>query len=264
MAALIPSSQIAILAAGKSTRMKSAIPKILHTLQGQPLIRYVADAARAANGGRPILVISPEHRQALERLFGDEVDFVVQTEQRGTGHAVMSIPRAQVAGSQHLVVLYGDQPLLTAATIRRLMQAHAAAHVPLTMMTVSVPSFAGDYAEFNAFGRVLRQAGGTLDRIVEYKDASEEVRRVREVNPGYYCFDIEWLYGHLPQVTDQNSQNEYYLTDLIGMARKENTTVAVVPIDDPWEGFGVNTPEALVMAERLLASRGGASPALTP
>ncbi|OGL78820.1 hypothetical protein A3J43_02210 [Candidatus Uhrbacteria bacterium RIFCSPHIGHO2_12_FULL_54_23] len=255
MASLTPSSRIAILAAGKSTRMRSPIPKIFHTLQGQPLVRYVVDAARTANGDRPILVLSPEHRAAVERIFGGEVAYVVQTEQRGTGHAVMSIPSELLAGSQHLVVLYGDQPLLTSPTIRRLIEAHAAAHCPLTMMTTTVPSFEGQYEEFKTFGRVLRQADGTLDRIVEYKDASDGVKAVREVNPGYYCFNITWLYAHLPRLKDENAQKEYYLTDLVGMARREGTTVAVVPIDEPWEGFGVNTPEALVLAEQLLQKR---------
>lgn len=250
---MTPSNRIAILAAGKSTRMNSSIPKVLHTLHGQPMIRYVADAARTANGDRPILVVSPEHRKAIERIFGNDAEYIEQAEQRGTGHAVMSIPRASLKGSAHLIVLYGDHPLLTAPTIRRLIDAHASAYCPLTMMTITVPSFGGDYAEFNSFGRVLRQPDGTLDRVVEYKDATDDIRRVRELNPGYYCFDIPWLLDRLPRLSNRNTQQEYYLTDLIGMARQENTTVVVVPIDDPMEGLGINTPEAFQLAERVLA-----------
>jgi len=252
---LPPSTLIAILAAGKSTRMKSPLPKVLHTLHGNPLLRYVVDAAREANGAPPLVVVNPENASAIERIFQHEIRTVVQTESHGTGHAVQSIPPSIFGAASHLVVLYGDHPLLTGATVRRLIESHSTAHTPVTIMTVVVPHFCDEYAVFQAFGRVVRTHEGTLDRIVEYKDANDQQKKITEVNPGYYCFSIPWLLSHLSLLTNNNAQKEFYLTDLIGIARGEYDAVAVVPIDDPLEGMGVNTPEEFAIAERAMARR---------
>lgn len=252
---MIPSDRIAILAAGKGERMNSGLPKVLHQLHGKSMLMFVVQAAKEANGTKPILVVNAAHRDAIAKVFNDEVEYAVQQEPRGTADAVRAIPPAFFTGSSHLVVLYGDHPFVSPATIRRLIQAHAAAHAPLTMMTVTLPHFEGAYGAFEAFGRVIRQSDGTLDRIVEYKDADEATKKIKEVNPGYYCFSLPWLHAHLPQVRADNAQKEYYLTDLVGMVRRAGEALAVVPIDDPWEGFGVNTPEALALAAQIMASR---------
>ena len=252
---MVPSDRIAILAAGRSTRMNSGTPKVLHDLHGKPMLWYVVQSAREANGTKPILVVNAAHRDAIAKILADEVEYVVQQEPRGTADAVRAIPPALFAGSSHLVVLYGDHPLVSAPTIRRLIQAHAAAYAPLTMMTVTVPHFGGAYGVFEAFGRIIRQSDGLLDRIVEYKDADEAIKKIKEVNPGYYCFSLPWLKGNLPQVKADNTQKEFYLTDLVGMARRAGEALAVVPIDDPWEGLGINTQEALALAAQIMASR---------
>ncbi|MFA4873415.1 MAG: NTP transferase domain-containing protein [Patescibacteria group bacterium] len=252
---MIPSDRIAILAAGKGERMNSGIPKVLHQLYGKPMLWYVVQSAREANGTKPILVVNAAHRDAIAHVLHDEVEYAVQLEPQGTADAVRAIPPALVEGSSHLVVLYGDHPLISTPTIRRLIQAHAAAHAPLTMMTVMVPHFEEAYEAFEAFGRIIRQSDGTLDRIVEYRDADEAIKKIKEVNPGYYCFSLSWLQAHLPQVRAENAQKEFYLTDLVGIARRAGEAVAVVPIDDPWEGLGVNTQEALALAAQIIASR---------
>ena len=250
-----PSTQVAILAGGKSTRMKSPLPKILHNLHGNSLLHYVVDAAREANGTAPLVVVNPDNKEAIERVFKREITYVTQELARGTGHAVQSIPSDLLRGSSHLVVLYGDHPLVTGQTVRRLIEAHAASHTPVTIMTVTVPHFIDDYSVFTAFGRVVRTANGTLDRIVEYKDARNTEKNIKEVNPGYYCFSLPWLFAHLSKLKDNNAQREYYLTDLIGMARGEGEDVVVVPIDDPFEGMGVNTPEEFAQAEKIMEKR---------
>ncbi len=252
---MIPTDRIAILAAGEGKRMNSGIPKVLHQLHGKPMLWYVVQAAREANGTKPILVVNGAHRDAIAKILADEVEYAVQQEPRGTADAVRAIPATLIEGSSHLVVLYGDHPLMTSPTVRRLIQAHASAYAPLTMMTVMVPHYEGAYGAFEAFGRVIRQSDGTLDRIVEYKDADEAIKKIREVNPGYYCFSLSWLIGILPQVKADNAQKEFYLTDLVGMARRAGEAVAVVPIDNPWEGLGINTQEALALAAQIMTSR---------
>ncbi|MEW6610368.1 MAG: NTP transferase domain-containing protein [Patescibacteria group bacterium] len=252
---MLPTDRITILAAGEGKRMNSGIPKVLRLLHDKPMLWYVVRAAKEANGAKPILVVNAESRDAIVHVFGDGVEYVVQQEPRGTADAVRAIPSALCEGSSHLVVLYGDHPLITAHTVQRLIQAHAAAHTPLTMMTVTVPHFEGAYGAFEAFGRVVRRSDGTLDRVVEKRDADEEIKKIRELNLGYYCFSLSWLHAHLPQVSAENAQKEYYLTDLVGIARHRGEDVAVVLIDDPWEGYGVNTPEALQIAEQLLTAR---------
>jgi bifunctional UDP-N-acetylglucosamine pyrophosphorylase/glucosamine-1-phosphate N-acetyltransferase len=152
------------------------------------------------------------------------------------------------------MVLVGDQPFVTAATVRRVADTHLASGATLTLGTVTVPDFLEWRTPFADFGRIVRGTDGRVERIVEVKDASPEQLAIKEINPSYYCFKAEWLWKHLERLTSENAAGEYYLTDLLGLAIASGEKVQTVPVP-PDEALGVNTLEQLALAEALMKAR---------
>lgn len=227
-----------ILAAGEGTRMRSAIPKVLHPLAGRPLVDH---AVRAASGLRPehLVVVVGHGRQAvtehLERLgeqLGRSVTTTVQEEQNGTGHAVSCALR-DLPSSGTVLVSYGDVPLLDTAAQSALLTEHVERNNAVTVLTACVDEATG-------YGRIVRDEDGHLTGIVEQSDATSEQLRINEINSGVYAFDAAVLADGLSRLSSDNSQGELYLTDLLGMAHGDGKTVGSHTVDDAWLVEGVN------------------------
>ena len=239
-----------ILAAGKGTRMKSSLAKVLHPLGGRPLAYYPVRAALEA-GASPVVVVvghqAAEVEAALRAAFpAAPLRFALQAEQKGTAHAVLSAKPALRGVTGPVAILSGDTPMLRAETLKAVVKARAKARAPLAIGTMALE-------EPRGYGRVLRDAKGRPTRVAEEKDASEAERAIREVNAGLYCADAAFLWRALSRVGSRNAQGEFYLTDLVAMAARKVPAVAV-PVD-PLEASGVNDREELARAGRVLQQR---------
>ena len=231
--------QIVILAAGQGKRMRSGLPKVLHPLAGRPLLAHVLDTARALKARRTV-VVHGHGAEAVRAAFPDSgLAWVLQSEQLGTGHAVQqAMPHLEASGD--VLVLYGDVPLVREATLRRLLEA---AREGVALLTAELDDPAG-------YGRVLRDQAGRVARIVEHKDASPSERAVREINAGFFALSAQRLAAWLKQITNRNTQKEYYLTDIVTLAVAEDVPVIGVRAGDAWEVAGVNTKRELAGLER--------------
>lgn len=233
-----------ILAAGQGTRMRSDLPKVLHPVDGRPMIGHCVEAARAAGADRLALVVGYGREQVQDALRDPGVEFVVQEEQRGTGHAVMQARSLIEAFDGNVVVLYGDMPMLTAGTIRRVVDHRDATGAVAVLLTIELENPPD-------FGRIVRDGDGRVVAVVEVKDATAEQLAVREVNVGAYCFDAAALVGALDRLRSENAQGEYYLTDVVGILAGDGARVETVATDQVEETLGVNDPEHLDFAEKL-------------
>ena len=234
---------VVILAAGQGKRMHQAfpgVPKVLVPLAGKPMIHRMLDAVdHAGRASSVTVVVGPSVAERVKTsLAGRKVLYAIQPEPKGTAHAVLAA-RDVVPPSGHVLVLYGDHPLLSGATIRRVVERHARSGATVTMLTVTLPDFKEWRTAFADWGRIVRDAQGTFSRIVETKDATGAELRITEVNPAMYCFRAAWLWEHLPMVTSGNAQGELYLTDVPGMAVAQGEMVETVPADDPRELFAI-------------------------
>jgi bifunctional UDP-N-acetylglucosamine pyrophosphorylase/glucosamine-1-phosphate N-acetyltransferase len=220
-----------ILAAGKGTRMKSDLPKVLHPLMGKPMVEYVITACRKAGVDESILVIG--HQAALVReILGSNLKYVEQKEQLGTGHAVMISRNALKQYKGDLLVLAGDTPFLTGQIIRKLIRKHQKTGAAATMMTAIMdPPL--------AYGRVVR-INGKISRIVEERDATPDEKKIKEVNTSHYCFQTEKLFPCLDKLRTNNDQGEYYLTDVIQILVKQHESVESLTSNDPAVLMGIN------------------------
>ena len=238
--------QCVILAAGQGTRMKSARPKVLHEIAGQPMVRYAIEAARTISARRPIVVIGHGADQ-VQQAIGASVRYARQAPQWGTGHAALCAREQIDPASELVVVLYGDTPFISAETLRRLIDAHtqAAAAVSLVTFRPNDPAL---------YGRILRDAQHRIVDIVEYKEATPDQRALREVNSGIFCYDTAWLLSHLDQLQPRPGHGELYLTDLVGLAAREEARVASAECDEA-EVLGINDRVQLAQAERLMRER---------
>ena len=238
-----------ILAAGKGTRMKSALVKVLHELAGRPMLGWPLAAAREAGAGQIVIVAGHQADQVQKRFGADaSIRIALQEEQLGTGHAV-SCSLDQLDGLNGAVlILCGDTPLLTAATLQCLAAEHAASGAAVTVLTAKLDRPFG-------YGRIVRDSEGRVRRIVEQKDASPEEQAIDEVNSGIYCMELECRRAHIGRLGSENAQNEYYLTDLVGIAVAEHAGCSAVVADDPDEIMGVNDRVQLAHAARILRQR---------
>lgn len=235
-----------ILAAGKSTRMKSALPKVLHEVCGRPMIEYVLDAARAAGVSRIVAVVG--HRADLvksELSKHADVEFALQSEQKGTGHAVMMC-RDQLA-SHHgaVLVLAGDTPLLKSDSLGGLLKAQKDSNAAAVIGTTETPANQG-------LGRIVRDSAGHFDRIVEERDATDDQKRIREINTGCYAFDSQSLLSALDRIRPDNNQAEYYLTDCPLVLKRDGKTVVAANVFEVAEAMGVNTRAQLADVTRAI------------
>jgi bifunctional UDP-N-acetylglucosamine pyrophosphorylase/glucosamine-1-phosphate N-acetyltransferase len=244
-------ADVLILAAGLGTRMKSNRAKVLHELDGRPLISHVCKTALTL-GPRAVYVVighqAEEVRAAVERDFDlskDRISFIQQREQRGTGDAVMAA-QAELAGENRTtLVLSGDVPLVRADTLKKLMEAHRASGAACTILTVRLENPTG-------YGRIVRDDDGGFSRIVEQKDATEDERQIREINAGIYCFESARLIESLGQIKPNNQQGEYYLTDVPAILKNDGDQVSIYQHHDAREVSGVNTRAELAEFENLL------------
>ena len=234
-------TDIVILAAGKGTRMRSQIPKVLHRLAGKPMLTHVLDAAAGIADAQKIVVTG--HGADIVRASYSEAAFtmVEQTEQLGTGHAVTCALGELRAGAK-VVILYGDVPLITPATISNMLAAVDKKHIAL--LTIELPEPSG-------YGRIIRDSEGHIEAIVEQKDASPEQLHIAEVNTGVMALTTELLSSWLPQIGNQNAQGEYYLTDLIAIARGAGYSVNSVQPTSASEVEGINSRQQLAALERV-------------
>lgn len=245
-------TQIIILAAGHGKRMKNGeLPKVLIPLRGKPMIQYVLKAIHDSTVNVDPVIIIGQKAELVKKELGPNYTYVLQKEQLGTGHAVACAKNTLIGSTKNVLVLYGDTPLVTAQTISELSKTHDDKNATLTMATITVPNFEGLNKSFYDFGRIVRNADGNIIRIVEKKDATEEQQQIKELNPNYLCFKSDWLWNNISKLKDNNSQKEYYLTDLITMACDQQKTIASIQID-PQEGIGINSPEQLQFAEQIL------------
>lgn len=241
-----PTPRIAvILAAGKGTRMKSALPKVLHRVAGRPLLQWVVDAARGAGCERILVVVGHGAEAVREEIQGEDLGWVEQTEQRGTGHALAQAEGA-VEGRATLLVLSGDAPLVTPATLDRLASAAEEGWGALAVAEMDDPG---------SLGRVLTGPDGGLEDIVEAREASEEVRKVRQGNAGIYVLSAPEIFEYLRALTPNNAQGELYLTHAVRDAARAGRPVRIVPLPDPNEGLGINDRVELARVHRILLDR---------
>ncbi|MEX0934957.1 MAG: NTP transferase domain-containing protein [Candidatus Paceibacterota bacterium] len=233
---------IIILAAGKGTRMKSDIPKVLSDLNGRPMISYLLDTISQLSLPREPIIVVGYKKEMVKDALGSSYRYVHQKEQLGTGHAVMSALPALSEETSHVIVLYGDMPFVSSSTLSTLIDTHKSSEAPLTMATTDPGDFNGWKAGFNNYGRIIRGEEGEITGICEYRDASEDIRSNTEVNPSYFCIDREWLSDALHNLKNTNASGEYYLTDLAHMASQERGMIPSITID-PIEALGANTKE---------------------
>jgi len=236
-----------VLAAGKGTRMKSDLPKVLHELAGRPLLSHVLDTARAAGVRRTVVVVGHQAERVRQTCAAPDLEFVLQEPQLGTGHAVL-VAEPALAPAGWTVVLAGDVPLLSVATLTRLIETTQRTGAVATVLTCVVD-------DAGAYGRIVKDAAGSLVRIVEARDATQEELAIGEYNSGIYCYRTERLREALAALTTDNDQAEYYLTDTIGWLAARGEPVRTVVTEDPAEVVGINTVDELVAAERLFGDR---------
>ena len=235
-----------ILAAGQGTRMKSSLPKVLHKLLGKPMAWYALQAVRDLSPSRPVMVVGFGADQ-VQAALGDQAEYVLQGQLLGTGHAVMQTEAMLRGKSDWLLVIYADMPLLTGATLTKLVEQAQSHAGPIALLTVTT-------GETRGFGRILRDASGQVSGIVEEAQATPEQLEIHELNPGVYCFRTSWLWPALTRIP-LSSKGEYYLTDLVSLAVTDGYPVASLSVDDPTEVIGVNTRLHLAQAESLLRKR---------
>ncbi|MBI4199463.1 MAG: bifunctional UDP-N-acetylglucosamine diphosphorylase/glucosamine-1-phosphate N-acetyltransferase GlmU [Chloroflexi bacterium] len=235
-----------VLAAGKGVRMNSALPKVLHRVCGREMVRHVVEAVRAVHQGPVVIVVSPDS-QAVRQCLGDSVEYVEQPEPRGTGDAVARAERLLVDRAQHLLVLYGDTPLLTSSTLSRLMEWHEATGAVLTLVTF-------DGVAPKGLGRIVRDAEGQVVAVVEEAEARGKQKAITEVNGGVYGFQAEWLWPALGGLAP-SSTGELYLTALVASASREGLPVESVSCQEPGELLGVNNRVQLAQAEQAMRQR---------
>lgn len=232
---------IVILAAGTGKRMRSALPKVLHPLAGRPLLSHVIDTARTLQPSRLVVVVGHGAEQVQAAVAAPDVQFAVQAEQLGTGHAVrQALPLLDPA--QPTLVLYGDVPLTRASTLQRLVDAAREGRYGILTVTLDDPT---------GYGRIVRDAAGFVTRIVEQKDASPEQLKIAEINTGIIVTPTAQLSMWLGALRNENAQGEYYLTDVVELAIEAGFDVVTAQPDEEWETLGVNSKAQLAELERI-------------
>lgn len=243
-----------ILAAGKGTRMASDLPKVMLEVADRPMVWWVVQACREAGVRRCILVVG-YGGDLVQRVMSEVpgCQFVEQSQQLGTGHAArMAEPLFTPGEARDVFVLAGDGPLIRGSTLRQLLDKHRADSAAATLATAVLSDPSG-------YGRVIRDSDGSFKAIVEQKDATPEQRAVREVNPSYYCFRSDDLFGGLGRIKNDNRQGEYYLTDVPGLLKAEGRTVSLVDAVPSEDVLSINTPAQLEEVDRILRNRLSAS-----
>jgi len=238
-----------VLAAGKSVRMKSDLPKVLHEICGRPMLSYVLSACRLSGVDRTIVVVGHGKDRVIEAVGNEpEVTWVDQKEQKGTGHAVLCCRDALKGFSGSVLVIAGDMPLVQRLTLANLLEMRDRRGDALTLATTVLDDPTG-------YGRIIRDADGELEAIVEHKDCTDKQRRIREVNPSYYCFDAEPMFDALDKVEANSATGELYLTDAVEILRSSGAGVSAVVSVPAEEAMGVNSRLDLAIVARRMQDR---------
>ena len=236
-----------LLAAGQGTRMKSDMPKVLHLLCGKPMLWHVLEALKDAATEKPVVIVG-HGAQDVKKYLGDGAECVLQEPQLGTGHAAMQAESLLRGKTDYMIVTYADMPLLRGETFKRLLETQSLNSGPLSLLTVIADDPRG-------FGRILRKTDGTVEAIVEEYVATPAQLEIKELNVGAYCFKADWLWAALHRIEKNPRKGEYYLTDIVEIAVRDNLPVQAVVHDDFIETIGINTRIHLSEAETALRTR---------
>lgn len=261
-----------ILAAGKGTRMNegvaSPIPKVMFPLNGVPIIKHSVDLIKKAGIKKVVLVVGYK-KELIESYFGrrpegsapagDEVEYAVQEDQLGTGHAA-AMARGNLEGKAESIIIFcGDNPLYKTDTIKKLIEVYENPPAGGIKPTVAMLSVSFDDPVFWAYGRIIRNINGDVAEIVEQKDCTPEQLKIKESNPSFYIFNSEWFWQNIDKLNSNNAQKEFYLTDMIKKAQEQGKRIVAIPVSEESEGLGINNPAQLKEAEMILQSRGAAT-----
>lgn len=232
--------------------MNSDLPKVVHPVAGEPMVRWVVEAVRTL-GAMPVVLVVGHGQEHVRGIFDKEpgIAFVVQEPQLGTGHAVdqaRSVFDDVILADADVFVLAGDGPLIRAETLQKLLDTHRRTNAAATLATAVIPDPTG-------YGRIVRDASGRFERIVEQKDASPEELAIGEVNPSYYCFRVKWLFRYLARIDNDNASGEYYITDVLPQMLADDHRVEVVDAVPPEDVLSINTPQQLEQVSRILKAR---------
>lgn len=240
-----------ILAAGKGTRMNegqaSPIPKVMFEMSGKPIIDYTVENVKKSGVAKVVLVVGYKSELIREHLK-TSVLYSLQEEQLGTGHAVAMAKETLSGQSEAVLVCYGDMPLVKPSTIEKLIDTYKNENPAIVLLSAISEDPSG-------YGRIIRGENNAVVGIKEERDCTEEEKKIKEWNIGFYIFNAEWLWGNIEKIKNQNAQNEYYLTDLIEMARELGDKIVAIPVSEESEALGINTQEQLKEAEEILRSR---------
>lgn len=245
--------KIIILAAGKGKRMKSEEPKALTLLKGKPFLLHILDTIKQlAFNIKPIIVVGHK-KERIQEVLGEDYVYAEQKEQLGTGHAVMSARNAMSSPHDMVLVLSSDQPLISRETLENLFATHLEKQPTITIGTVVVP----DYEDwriglYSNFGRIIREPDGKVKKMVEFKNTTDEEKKIKEVNPALYIFDADWLWNNIDKIELDPTRNEYKLTDMIQIAFSQNKKIEAVPVANIIEALQPNSKEELEILERLI------------
>jgi bifunctional N-acetylglucosamine-1-phosphate-uridyltransferase/glucosamine-1-phosphate-acetyltransferase GlmU-like protein len=245
--------KIIILAAGKGKRMKSEEPKALTLLKGKPFLLHLLDTIKQLKFNiKPIIVVGHK-KERIQEVLGEDYIYAEQKEQLGTGHAVMSARDAITSPHDMVLVLSSDQPLVSRETLENLFAMHLEKKPTITIGTAVVP----DYEDwriglYSNFGRIIREESGRVKKMVEFKNTTDEEKKVKEVNPALYIFDANWLWENIDKIELNPVRKEYLLTDLIQIAFSQNKSIEAVPVANIIEALQPNSKEELEILEKLI------------
>jgi bifunctional UDP-N-acetylglucosamine pyrophosphorylase/glucosamine-1-phosphate N-acetyltransferase len=237
-----------VLAAGEGTRMKSRFTKLLHPLAGKPIAQYALDTALQVGADQTVFVIGKNSDELRRTLGNERIGYAYQAERKGTGHATLQARPLLEGRSDLVLVYYGDMPLLKAESLTKLIENQSQGRTAITMLTLISEDSMG-------FGRVIRAPDGRVLEVVEEKVATPEQLAIKELNCGIYCFDAQWLWSHIDRIPLNAVAQEYYLTDMVGIAVADGKRVEAVASEDPDEMIGINTRIHLARAEAVARCR---------
>tara|TARA_B100000029_G_scaffold103487_1_gene93989 strand:+ start:653 stop:1375 length:723 start_codon:yes stop_codon:yes gene_type:complete len=227
---------ICILAAGKGSRMNSSIPKVIHEINGTPMILDVIKTAKELNPQKIIVIVGYKKEMVISTVNDDNIDFVIQKELKGTAHAVQQCENILKNINGNVLILSGDVPLIKSSTLNNLIDYHILKNSKGSLISANMNDPFG-------YGRIIRDQSSNFVKIVEQKDANNEQQKIQEINSGIYIFDINTLFSKINLISNNNNQNEYYLTDIFDYIKNEK--ISIIPIKDQKEISGINTIKQL-------------------